>query len=823
MTNDRFLNKLKDKIEKIMSSLTILRLFLIVLGTSAQGDFCDMCGAGQQPSNVDLIVPFLAIGENDNPSCQQVYEFGSQSVTPSDDVCSLIKSHKDFCGCPGASTSPLNNCSLCPLGATPMKLNAVTPFEDTCSELDTYLKYLPSDLCLTERVGSIMRADAFCGCPGVKAECYMCDDDSNNLSNPDRLVPFYEFMGNSFSSNCQELADFYTLYDTNDPEMSTCDFVKMEAGYCGCQSSTNTSPINACTVCSDGAAPANGDVMIDDLKMTCSQLATYMSYVPADQCEMPWIEDFQRFDYLCGCAAATAPCPICKDGTINVSNPDAIVPYLILPNNNENPTCRQLATLGVIAEPGELVLDDCSIFEAQADFCGCPESTKPDSSCIFCSDGATPPNPSLITPFGDTCEQLSEYLSYLPSDQCDSERIGFIKRQDFLCGCPSATTSCALCADHGSNAVEFADRHIPLLSLPLNTNPTCQEVVEFMSVNDGDLSDAGCSALQGYAGYCGCPETSVNNQCSFCPNGGSPSKPDKTVSDLFTCQGLDDFVSFLNKDGCSEDSNDFRQIQAFAYVCGCPDVQPNCSLCAEGVDPSKTDKLTGDSDGTTCGEFAEFVASLTSDQCIDQSSEIISTASVCGCGRSNPSPPVANEVEKCPVQQNADLCTDLLLDSVSVNCDCYAFCDSKFVKCQSSGGGLLQSNECRGTPITGCNRAGVSDYNGPSPSTDQAGKGPEKKYKSEPNTAVIVSAIVIPVILALLVGAYYYFTRNSTQNDLKMDEGIVEGENTISPPQIDAMEGSMSMADVPFPSAPPPGSFSKDESLVDKNPDSKIV
>lgn len=102
-------------------------------------------------------------------------------------------------------------------------------------------------------------------------------------------------------------------------------------------------------------------------------------------------------------------------------------------------------------------------------------------------------------------------------------------------------------------------------------------------------------------------------------------------------------------------------------------------------------------------------------------------------------------------------------------------------------------------------------------------KGQKKKYKSEPNTAVIVSAIVIPVILALLVGAYYYFTRNSTQNDLKMDEGIVEGENTISPPQIDAMEGSMSMADVPFPSAPPPGSFSKDESLVDKNPDSKIV
>ena len=815
-----------------MMDIPTIFLSLFVFGVSAQDEFCDMCGTGQQPANVDLIVPFLAIGDNDNPTCQQVFGFGSQSVKPTDEVCSLIKSHKDFCGCPGASTAPLNFCSLCPEGATPLKLNAVTPFEDTCSELDTYLKYLPADLCLTERVGSIMRADAFCGCPGVKAECYMCDDDTNNLSNPDRLVPFYEFLGNSFSSTCQELADFYTLYDTDDPELSTCDFVKVESGYCGCQSNIDNSPVNACKLCSDGSAPVNGDKYIEEFKMTCSQLESYMRYIPADQCEMPWIVDFMRFDYFCGCAAATAPCPICSDGTTEIANPDAIIPYLIIPNN-ENPTCRQLATLGVIAEPGELVLDDCSIFEAQADFCGCPGATKPLESCEFCSDGAVPPNPSLITPFGDTCEELSEYLSFLPSDQCDNDRIGFIKRQDFFCGCPSATTSCALCADHGSNAIAFADRRIPLLSLPLNTNPTCQEVVEFMAVNDGDLSDAGCSALQGYAGYCGCPETTVISECSFCPYGDTPSNSDKVVSDLFTCQGLHDFVSFLDKDGCSEDSNDFRQIQAFAYICGCRNVEPICTLCPEGIDPPNGNQFTGDSDGTTCVEYAEFVASLTYDQCTNQESEIIATASVCGCERSDNQPTSGNadEVGKCPIQQNAELCTDQLLDSVTAKCDCYAFCDSEFRECQSAEGGLLSSNECSGTPITGCNRAGT--FSSPTPGTPSIGKAEseqelEKINKSGSNLPVIISATVVPVVLAILVLLYYCFTRKSTQQDPKINAGFDGSESSTPLPPVQAMEGSLSMSDIPMTSptsaaSPPPESFASDETPMDTHHDSKIV
>jgi len=804
---------------------------------SGQNEFCDMCGGIGTPANSDLIVPFLAIGGNDNPSCQQVFVFAKENVPPNDDTCSLIKSHKDFCGCPGASPTPLNSCSLCPEGATPMNLNAVTPFEDTCSQLDTYLKYLPVDLCMTERVGSIMRVDAFCGCPGVKADCYMCDDGTNNLLNPDRKVPFYEFLGSSFSSTCQDLADFYTLYDTGDPEISTCQFVQMESGYCGCQSKPDTRPENACKLCSDESTPINGDKYIAELQMTCNELELYMNYVPADQCEMPWIIDFKRFDYFCGCASATAPCPICSDGSIEISKPDAVIPYLIIPNN-ENPTCQQLATLGVIAEPGELVLDNCSVFEAQADFCGCPGATQPEASCDFCPGGDFPKNPSLVTPFGDTCGELNEYLSFLPSNQCDSDRIEFIKRQDFLCGCPSATTSCALCADHGSNDITHVERHIPLLTLPLNTNPTCGEVVEFMSVNDGDLSDAGCSALQQYQGYCGCPATVAKNECSFCPNGGTPSNPNKVVSDDFTCQGLYDFVSFLRMDECTADSVDFKQIQAFAYVCGCPNTQPLCTLCPAGIDSPSESTLTGDSAGSTCGEYAEYVASLTEDQCASQKDEIQATASVCGCGFPVAAPTTALSPGKCRIQQNVNLCTNQLLDTVTENCDCYAFCDSKFLKCETAEGGILDFSECSGTPITGCNRAGVASSTPRPPGIEpKASSEKQKTIKNNSNgsTVVIIVAVVVPVILALLTVVWYFSTRNSQQeNKIIVEPDANESEDDSFP--IQAMEGSLSMSDVLMSptaaaspqaaaSPPPPESFSIDEGEipVDTDPENKIV
>jgi hypothetical protein len=653
----------------------------------------------------------------------------------------------------------------------------------------------------------------------------MCDGD-NLLSNADRLVPFFEFLGNSFSTTCKDLADFYTLYDTEDPEISTCEFVKMEARYCGCASEPDTSPVGACSLCSDGSEPVDGTKFIDDLEMTCNQLQTYMAHVPADQCAMPWITDLQRFDYYCGCAAATAECPICPDGTTDVANPDAIVPYLVIPDN-ENPTCRQLATLGVIAEPGELVMQNCSIFTAQAAFCGCPGTSKPATGCEFCPGGGTPPNPDLVTPFGDTCSELSDYLTYLDPNLCASDRVGFIQRQDFLCGCAQATTECALCGAHGSNDVSFPDRHIPLLSLPLNSNPTCKEVVEFMAVNDGDLSDAGCSALQSYQGYCGCPSVTPANQCSFCPNGGSAATPDKVVSELFTCGALEDFVAFLTSDNCEADNPDFQQIQAFAYTCGCPNTSPSCTLCPDGAAPSNPNKLMADGE-TRCDEFAGLVETLTAQQCVQQSSTLDAARAECGCPGSS-----GSSGAQCPVQQNSAMCTTDLLSRATEECDCYAFCDSTFVKCQSAEGGLLTVGECSGTPITGCNGALAfsNGGSGGSPGSSSANQQASSGGGGNGNTLTIALAVAIPCVIALFVFIYYFYTRKGKEEPSKMN-GVLDDDDNSNVVPVRHMEGSVSLSDLPnatpsSPSssipAPPASSFSSLDSPVSSDPDNKLV
>ena len=135
-------------------------------------------------------------------------------------------------------------------------------------------------------------------------------------------------------------------------------------------------------------------------------------------------------------------------------------------------------------------------------------------------------------------------------------------------------------------------------------------MVEFMSVNDGDLSNAGCQALQEFGGYCGCMDPPPpDNGCTFCPDGSPPSNPDKVVSELFTCQQLHDFVLFAPlrycdgteaEDGMME-SADLVLMRAFAYNCGCPGVEPACTLCPNGnsIPQERHNQLSGD--GVTSG------------------------------------------------------------------------------------------------------------------------------------------------------------------------------------------------------------------------------
>ena len=554
---------------------------------TGQTEFCDMCSGTGEPMNPHFGIPLINLPENTDPTCRELYDFANKNVAQNDDNCPLIQSQKDFCGCPGAAVAPINSCSLCAGGEFPINLAAVTPFGDTCSEFDVYLRYLPADQCATELVTEMMNdARTVCGCP---AYCTICSDRTNNFANPDRKIPRYNFLSYDYAITCQELADFYVGYY---PDSFLCGSLGMYSRYCGCVSEPENSPVDACSICEDGLTPTKPDYFIPEIDMTCGELQTYLSFIPADQCAHFWNEDFERFAYMCGCPYPTTPCLLCPDGSLEMSNPDGIIPNLNI-RFIRDPTCRELAFLGVVAKPGEPYLNDCSVFEAQANYCGCPGTTKPVTTCDFCPGGELPLNESHVTVFGDTCEELNNYLSYLAPDDCNTERANFTKQWDFQCGCTSATPQCPLCANHGSHNVTFSDRHIPLS--PLKDNPTCGEMVSYMAENDGDFSDERCAALQMHQGYCGCPETAPTNQCSFCPNGGSVATPEKVVSELFTCQDLEDFVSFLSSDQCAAGNSDFELIQAFALTCGCPNMEP---VFDEGI--TDDDFVFGDRSSDVC-------------------------------------------------------------------------------------------------------------------------------------------------------------------------------------------------------------------------------
>ena len=64
-----------------------------VLPVAAQTNVpCSMCqDAGATLANPDRIVPFVGIGDEDNPTCRQVAEFAESDEVPDANVCELIQ------------------------------------------------------------------------------------------------------------------------------------------------------------------------------------------------------------------------------------------------------------------------------------------------------------------------------------------------------------------------------------------------------------------------------------------------------------------------------------------------------------------------------------------------------------------------------------------------------------------------------------------------------------------------------------------------------------------------------------------------------------
>jgi len=268
---------------------------------------------------------------------------------------------------------------------------------------------------------------------------------------------------------------------------------------------------------------------------------------------------------------------------------------------------------------------------------------------------------------------------------------------------------CSLC-HHGE--MGYPDATIPYYSLTGSGSTTCSDLDFAASLVAGDSTL--CEKYQANAGYCGCPEMEPLNQCSFCPKGEVPSRSTLVLPSGDTCEDLYTYVSFLDDDQCT--SLQYRSIVNNAYDCGCEismsevlrafSTRQNtngCTFCQDGSSPPEDEKFLPLAD-MTCGDYDAFIKGLDPEQCEIQTSRGTFDLFAYQCNCPGAAPPV------CPIQENPDLCTVSLLNSVDRNelCECYSFCDGDFLGCDSYPGGFL-GNKCPQNGVSGCNYASAID------------------------------------------------------------------------------------------------------------------
>lgn len=281
----------------------------------------------------------------------------------------------------------------------------------------------------------------------------------------------------------------------------------------------------------------------------------------------------------------------------------------------------------------------------------------------------------------------------------------------FLIKCTRAFERCSICS--GDGQIAFPDAIIPYFFLRGDDSVTCSDLETRASSVPADSSR--CERYQTNAGYCGCPEAeSPLFECTFCPNGNFPSKPEMYLLMGETCEDLHNYVSYMPEDQCT--SFQYQGIVKNAYQCGCdvsiPEVfhrhasntpQNSCSVCPDGSALPKPNHYL-DLVDMTCGEYSDMISILSSQQCEFTRNRGTHQLIAYQCDCPNASAPV------CPLRENPELCTVSLLNSVDSEeeCDCYSFCDGEFIGCQNYPGKYLR-NKCLGEGISGCNYSSAID------------------------------------------------------------------------------------------------------------------
>ena len=291
-------------------------------------------------------------------------------------------------------------------------------------------------------------------------------------------------------------------------------------------------------------------------------------------------------------ANAQLACTMCINGA-PVGNPDLVIPFFSLSGNN-NPTCQDLADQAL--ENEEDTSNRCGFIRDHAKFCGCPEEVSDEEenpvevgACSLCPTvGESPTNINYQTrsPFVHTCQELDDYLSKLPPETCDTNRVIGIRQNAIPCGCPSAVEPCSMCSDGTSN-MAYPDRLVPFFRIRGDSNGkvTCEDVAEYgMSLKRNSIGDESeCQAIEDLSSYCGCfsdDSVAPKNACTLCPDGESvPQEFGDTMTPFgYTCDTIDEYLSFLDDSTCTLEHA--QRLQRADFVCGCPNSQSVCPMCS---------------------------------------------------------------------------------------------------------------------------------------------------------------------------------------------------------------------------------------------------
>ncbi len=477
-----------------------------------------------------------------------------------------------------------------------------------------------------------------------KGPCSLCSGHGQ-VGYPNTTIPFF-FLHGEDSVSCTEL-EFAA--STVPADSALCAKYRANAGYCGCPNHRRENA-GYCSFCPNDDFPSKPDFTLSSGD-TCKELYKYVSFLGEEQCSSLQYEAIVKHAYDCGC---------------EISMPQVLRAYA---------TQQRL------------------------------------ESCSLCPDGSPiPQRDRFIDLAGMTCGDYGDFVSGLNPEECEFQTTrGTHELFAYQCSCPgTAPPVCPL--------KENAD--LCTVSLLNTVDPA--EMCECYSFCDGEF--VGCENYPGKFLGSKCPRNGVSGcnyaiasddvngdddkfqSCAICPDKtNNISNPDALLPPFSgltipgskeqpTCRDIVNYFSTKSSDYAYCETAKLR----FAHYCGCDGVEPNCTLCPEGIEPSFKDKIvTGDS---TCEDLAGTVRTWESRTCELGESYLSVMSARCGC--------VSARWPMCPVQQNPRMCTINRLRSSTEDCECYNFCGDEFHSCAEYPGKILEESQCpEGVSlISGCNQ-----------------------------------------------------------------------------------------------------------------------